>query len=213
MLLRHYLGEPAPTWSWSARSALSAPHPGRRTAAGRSFHDGAFDISASVKAYFALKMIGDDTDAPHMARAREAILADGGAARVNVFTRILLALFGAVPWRAVPTMPVEIMLLPRWFPFHLEDVVLGAHRDRAAAGAAAPKPLARNPRGVRIDELFSRRPQTVREWPTGAASDAGCGRRSSAALDRAAADGRAAVPEAHAPARDRRGRRLRRPSG
>ena len=38
----------------------------------------------------------------------------------NVFTRVLLALYGVVPWRAVPVMPVEIMLLPRWFPFHLD---------------------------------------------------------------------------------------------
>ena len=51
------------------------------------FHDGAFDMSASVKAYFALKMIGDSIDAPHMARAREAILSRGGAVNSNVFTR------------------------------------------------------------------------------------------------------------------------------
>ena len=85
-------------------------------------HAGPFDMSASVKAYFALKMIGDDIEAPHMARAREAILAHGGAAKSNVFTRFLLALYGAIPWRGVPTMPVEIMLLPRWFPFHLDKV-------------------------------------------------------------------------------------------
>src|SRR5271156_3857427 len=47
------------------------------------FHAGAFDISASVKAYFALKMIGDDPEAQHMRRAREAILARGGAAESN----------------------------------------------------------------------------------------------------------------------------------
>src|SRR4051794_17816718 len=70
------------------------------------FHDGAFDLSASVKAYFALKAIGDNTDAPHMARARDAILAAGGAERTNVFTRAQLALFGQVPWRAVPVMPL-----------------------------------------------------------------------------------------------------------
>ena len=57
-----------------------------------------------------------------MARARAAILAAGGARRSNVFTRILLALWGEVPWRAVPVMPVEIMLLPRWFPFHLNKI-------------------------------------------------------------------------------------------
>ena len=86
------------------------------------FHGGEFNISASVKAYFALKLCGDDTEAPHMQRAREAILKAGGAARANVFTRFALALFGQVPWRAVPVMPVEIMLLPRWAPFHLSKV-------------------------------------------------------------------------------------------
>src|SRR3954451_20284635 len=77
------------------------------------FHAGDFDMSASVKAYFALKVIGDDVDADHMRRAREAIRAGGGAAESNVFTRVLLALFGILRWRAAPVMPVEIMLLPR----------------------------------------------------------------------------------------------------
>ena len=57
-----------------------------------------------------------------MARAREAILARGGAVNSNVFTRVLLSLYGILPWRSVPEMPVEIMLLPRWFPFHLTKV-------------------------------------------------------------------------------------------
>ena len=86
------------------------------------YHDGAFDVSATVKAYFALKMVGDAPDAPHMARARDALLAHGGAAACNVFTRILLALFGVVSWRAVPRMPAEIILLPRWFPIHLSKI-------------------------------------------------------------------------------------------
>ncbi|MGH6929167.1 MAG: hypothetical protein ACREEV_12700, partial [Dongiaceae bacterium] len=75
------------------------------------FHGGELNVSASVKAYYALKLAGDDIEAPHMVRARQAILAHGGAARANVFTRIALALFGQVPWRAVPVMPLEIMLL------------------------------------------------------------------------------------------------------
>jgi len=86
------------------------------------YEGGDFDLSCSVKAYYALKLAGDDVQAPHMAAARNAILARGGAARANVFTRIALALFGQVPWRAVPFMPVEIILLPRWFPFHIDKV-------------------------------------------------------------------------------------------
>ena len=86
------------------------------------YHEGAFDISATVKAYFALKMIGDDIDAPHMARAREALHARGGAIKANVFTRILLALYGETGWANVPTVPVELILLPRWFPIHLSKM-------------------------------------------------------------------------------------------
>jgi squalene-hopene/tetraprenyl-beta-curcumene cyclase len=132
-------------------------------------HAGPFDISASVKAYFALKMIGDGVDAPHMRRAREAILAHGGAARSNVFTRFLLALYGEIPWSGVPTMPVEIMLLPRWFPFHLDKISYWARTvlvPLLVLQALRPKPA--NPRGVRVPELFVAPPETVRHWPTGA---------------------------------------------
>ncbi len=133
------------------------------------FHAGAFDISASVKAYFGLKMIGDDPETAHMRRAREAILAHGGAARTNVFTRFLLALYGAIPWSGVPTMPVEIMLLPRWFPFHLDKVSYWARTVMVPLLVLqALKPRAVNPHGVAIAELFAAPPETVRKWPTGA---------------------------------------------
>ena len=126
-------------------------------------------MSASVKAYFALKMIGDDIESPHMAHARDAILAYGGAARSNVFTRFLLALYGAIPWRGVPTMPVEIMLLPRWFPFHIDKVSYWARTVMVPLLVLqALKPRAANPRGVAIPELFVAPPETVRKWPTGA---------------------------------------------
>jgi len=129
------------------------------------YYNGALDISCTVKAYFALKLAGDSPDAPHMVRARSAILERGGAARCNVFTRIALALFEQVPWRAVPYIPVEIMLLPRWFPFHIDRVsywsrtvmvplfILCTHRARA-----------RNPRGVNIAELFTTAPDQERHY-------------------------------------------------
>ena len=86
------------------------------------YHDGPGDLSATVKAYFALKLAGDPTDAPHMARSRQWIIANGGAEKVNVFTRITLAVFGQIPWCTVPAMPVEIMLLPKWWLFNLTKV-------------------------------------------------------------------------------------------
>src|SRR3989440_12852681 len=130
------------------------------------FHEGDFDMSASVKAYFALKMIGDDINADHMKRAREAILARGGGIKSNVFTRALLSLFGVLRWNSVPVMPVEIMLLPKWFPFHLDKVSYWARTVLVPLLVLmALKPKAKNPRGLTIDELFTRPPQTVGPRP------------------------------------------------
>jgi squalene-hopene/tetraprenyl-beta-curcumene cyclase len=126
------------------------------------FHDGEFNMSASVTAYFALKVIGDQPDADHMRRAREAIRARGGGAECNVFTRFLLALFGIVSWCAVPVMPVEIMLLPRWFPFHLAKISYWSRTSIVPILVLqALKPKARNPRGVTVDELFIQPPQSL----------------------------------------------------
>ena len=119
------------------------------------YHEGGFDISATVKAYFALKMIGDDIDAPHMARAREAIRQRGGAIKANVFTRILLALYGECSWKDVPTVPPELILLPRWFPIHLSKMSYWARTVIVPLLVlCAKQPLAKNPRGIHIPELF-----------------------------------------------------------
>jgi squalene-hopene/tetraprenyl-beta-curcumene cyclase len=162
VLMRHYLGEPVDVALESKIAAylrrLQGEHDGWPL-----FHGGDFDMSASVKAYFALKMIGEDIDAPHMRRAREAIRARGGAARSNVFTRVMLALFGVMTWRSVPVMPVEIMLLPRWFPFHLSKVSYWARTVMVPLLVLqALKPKARNPKGVGIDELFIESPQSIK---------------------------------------------------
>ncbi|MEM8836340.1 MAG: squalene--hopene cyclase [Planctomycetota bacterium] len=80
------------------------------------------DISASVKAYFVLKLMGDDINAPHMARAREGILKLGGAEKINTFSMFYLACLGQAEWSACPSIPPEVVLLPRWSPFHLDKV-------------------------------------------------------------------------------------------
>ena len=99
-------------------------------------------------------------------RAREAIRSRGGASRANVFTRLMLALFGFIPWRAVPVMPVEIMLLPTWFPFHLDKISYWSRTVIVPLLVLqALKPKARNPKGVSIDELFLEPPQTIGPAP------------------------------------------------
>jgi len=129
------------------------------------YHGGDFNISCSVKAYYALKLAGDDVGAPHMVRARAAILAHGGAASVNVFTRIALALFGQLPWRGVPYIPVEIMLLPRWFAFHVDKVAYWSRTVMVPLFILCTrKPVAKNPRKVHIRELFTTAPEKERDY-------------------------------------------------
>jgi squalene-hopene/tetraprenyl-beta-curcumene cyclase len=161
VLLRHYLAEPVDTTLEEKIAAylrrIQGAHGGWPLLA-----EGDFDMSASVKAYFALKMVGDAPDALHMRRAREAILARGGAERSNVFTRLMLALFGFIPWQAVPVMPVEIMLLPRWFPFHIDKISYWSRTVIVPLLVLmALKPTARNRKGVRIDELFLEPPERL----------------------------------------------------
>jgi len=159
ILLTHYLGEEADP----VREAKIGNY--LRRIQGKHggwplFHEGEFDMSASVKAYFALKMIGDDPSAPHLERARDAILERGGAEMSNVFTRILLALYEVAGWRAAPVMPVEIMLLPKWFPFHMTKVSYWARTVMVPLFVlGALKPRARNKRGVTIDEIFLTEPK------------------------------------------------------
>ena len=164
VLLRHFLGEPdAPElerkivrYLWSIQGA----HGGWPL-----FHAGDFNMSASVKAYYALKMCGEDVNAPGMVRAREAILRHGGAKESNVFTLIQLALFGQVPWHAIPVMPVEIMILPKWFPFHLDKVSYWSRTVIVPLLVLmAQQPLARNRRGIDVRELFVTPPERVTNW-------------------------------------------------
>jgi squalene-hopene/tetraprenyl-beta-curcumene cyclase len=168
VLLRQFLGEPDDRILESKIAVylrrIQGAHGGWPL-----YRDGPFDVSASVKAYFALKVIGDAVSADHMVRAREAIRAHGGAARANVFTRVLLALFGIISWRAVPVMPVEIMLLPKWFPFHLDKISYWSRTVIVPLLVLqALKPRARNPRQVTIDELFLEPPQSVGPAPKAA---------------------------------------------
>jgi squalene-hopene/tetraprenyl-beta-curcumene cyclase len=161
VLLRHYLGEPVDAVLEGKIAnylrRVQGDHGGWPLV-----HAGAFDMSASVKAYFALKMIGDSPDAPHMARAREAIRSRGGAIHSNVFTRYMLAMFGVLTWRSVPVLPVEIMLLPMWSPFHLNKISYWARTTIVPLLVlAALKPRAKNAIGIGIDELFLQAPHSI----------------------------------------------------
>jgi squalene-hopene/tetraprenyl-beta-curcumene cyclase len=119
------------------------------------YYGGPAEISASVKAYFALKLTGASPDEPCMVKARNAILAKGGVVEVNVFTKIALALFGQYEWEGIPSMPPEIMLLPKGFYFSIYAV---SYWSRAVLVPLlivfSHRPACRIPREQGIDELY-----------------------------------------------------------
>jgi squalene-hopene/tetraprenyl-beta-curcumene cyclase len=120
LLLRHLVGKQDPHLEQKALRYLAE----RQGADGswNLYEGGSGNLSASIKAYFAMKLCGRPASDRGLARARQWILAHGGPVQANVFTKITLALFGQYPWGGVPAMPVEVMLLPRWSYFNIHAV-------------------------------------------------------------------------------------------
>lgn len=120
------------------------------------YRGGLTDISCTVKSYYALKLVGDHPDEPHMLKAKRAILSRGGVAKSNVFTRIALAMFEQLPWRGAPFIPVEIMLFPLWFPFHLRKVAYWSRTVMVPLFILCSyRAKAKNPKQIHIPELFT----------------------------------------------------------
>ncbi|HET7662451.1 MAG TPA: squalene--hopene cyclase, partial [Rhodanobacteraceae bacterium] len=163
VLMLHYFGEREP--ALEAKIGVYLRRRQGKDGGWPLYEAGAMDVSCSVKVYFALKLMGDDPDAEHMRRARKAIQARGGAARSNVFTRITLALFGELPWRGVPVVPVELVLLPRWFPIHLLKISYWSRTVvTPLAVLCSLKPRAANPLDVHVRELFLTPPEEEKHY-------------------------------------------------
>ncbi len=119
------------------------------------FEGGRANLSATIKAYFALKLAGLSPDDPPMAAARRLIRQLGGPVEARVFTKITLALFGQYPWSAVPAMPVEIMLFPRWLYFNVGEVSYWSRTVMVALLIVMDhQPSKELPPHLRLDELW-----------------------------------------------------------
>ena len=123
------------------------------------YHNGPGGPSTTIEAYFALKLTGMSATEPALVRARDFILGRGGLARAGVFTRIWLAYFGQFPWAGVPSMPVELVLLPPWFPLNIYAM------SSWARGTVVPltllmahRPSVRLPAEAAVSELWLRAP-------------------------------------------------------
>ena len=121
------------------------------------FWKGESNISTSVKTYYALKLIGEKINSPHMKKARKKIIALGGTENCNVFTKISLALFGQISWKKIPIMPIEIMSAPYWFPFHINKISYWSRTVIVPLLVILDKkPKAKNPNNININELFTK---------------------------------------------------------
>ncbi|HVA74970.1 MAG TPA: squalene--hopene cyclase [Acidimicrobiales bacterium] len=158
LLLRHYLGisdhaitEPAARW---------IRHNQRPDGTWGTFHGAPGDLSATIEAYVALRLAGDDPSEPPMAAAAEWIRSNGGVERSRVFTRIWLALMGAWDWEDLPVLPPEVMFLPSWAPLNVYDFACWARQTIVALTIVMAHRPSR-PLGFPIDELFSGGPRRL----------------------------------------------------
>ncbi|OIV35827.1 squalene--hopene cyclase [Mangrovactinospora gilvigrisea] len=119
-----------------------------------TFYGGPSDLSATIEGYVALRLAGDDPEAPHMAAASAWVRKQGGIVKSRVFTRIWLALFGWWPWERLPEMPPEIMFLPKWMPLNIYSFASWARQTivpLTVVGSRRP----RRPAPFRLDELHA----------------------------------------------------------
>lgn len=127
------------------------------------YPEGKIDISASVKAYFALKLTGHSPSADYMIRARDAILEAGGADTVNSFTRLYLALLGQIPLDICPAIPPEMILLPNWFPLNIYRMSSWSRTIFIPLSICwALRPMVDRSDECSIGELFVKPPE---KWP------------------------------------------------
>lgn len=160
ILLLAYLGQGQ---SETARLAANYIRKLQRPEGGWAIYPGGpLEISASVKSYWVLKIVGDDPTAEHMIRAREAIRAAGGAEKVNSFTRYYMALLGIISYDQCPAVPPELILIPHWMPLNIYEMSAWSRTIIVPLSLLwAFRPAFSLPPEQRINELFLKSPEAL----------------------------------------------------
>jgi len=161
LLLQVYLGREGSEACQRLAAGLAAQ---QQSHGGWSQYPGGdIEISASVKAYFALKLMGYDPKSPDMIRAREAIRAAGGVDAVNSFTRFYLALLGQLDYSHCPAVPPEAVLFPKWFPINIYRISAWSRTMVVPLSIVwAKRPVKQVAEHLGIKELFLKSPD---QWP------------------------------------------------
>jgi squalene-hopene/tetraprenyl-beta-curcumene cyclase len=87
-----------------------------------TYTKGPSELNATLKAYFALKLAGYPPEDPRMVKAHATIVRLGGIPKANTYTKLFLAMFGQYPWKHLPIIPAEIILLPTWLYFNIYEM-------------------------------------------------------------------------------------------
>ncbi|MGW1379651.1 squalene--hopene cyclase [Streptomyces sp. NPDC002446] len=161
LMLRQFLGVQDPKLTEAAARHIRGEQQEDGTWA--TFYGGPSELSATIEAYVALRLAGDEPDAPHMAKASAWVRAHGGVAAARVFTRIWLALFGWWKWDDLPELPPELIYLPKWFPLNIYDFGCWARQTIVPLTIVSAKRPVR-PAPFALDELHTdpRRPSPPR---------------------------------------------------
>jgi squalene-hopene/tetraprenyl-beta-curcumene cyclase len=126
------------------------------------YYGGPGDLSTTIEAYFALKLAGYPADHPAMEKARAFILKKGGIIKSRVFTKIFLALFGEFAWFGVPSMPIELSLLPKWAYLNMYEFSSWSRATIVPLSIVmAIRPVRKLPPWARVQELYVRPPRPM----------------------------------------------------
>jgi len=126
------------------------------------YHGGPGDLSTTIEAYFALKLAGYPANHPAMEKARSFILEKGGIIKSRVFTKIFLALFGEFAWFGVPSMPIELSLLPQWAYLNMYEFSSWSRATIIPLSIVMTiRPVRKLPPWARVQELYVRPPRPI----------------------------------------------------
>ncbi|MBE9206325.1 squalene--hopene cyclase [Nostoc sp. LEGE 06077] len=120
------------------------------------FYDDGGELSTSVEAYMALRLLGVPATDPALIRAREFILQRGGISKTRIFTKLHLALIGCYSWRGIPSLPPWIMLLPPAFPVNIYEMSSWARSSTVPLLIVCDsKPIYQLDQAINLDELYA----------------------------------------------------------
>ena len=152
VVYNHWNGKVDPEWQRKAVNhilSMQLPDGGWNI-----YHGGPAEVNATIKAYLALKLAGVPVTDPRMLHAREMALSMGGVPRMNTFSKLYLALLDLFPWKFVPTIPCEVILIGEWFHVNFYEMSSWSRSMLVPLAIINHFKPTRRPGKISLEELF-----------------------------------------------------------